>query len=373
VTSGFYLSVLIGPGIPLPAPASVIDSLVSAQVTTAAGQRSGFQMSFAAGKSSLITTTLVPAGYFDPGMRVILTAVVGGFPTVLIDGVITRQDVTASNEVGQPTLSVTGEDVSVVMDFAYERTPYPGMTADTRVRLILLKYFIYGLIPLVIPPLFPNFKVPTKQIPLQAGTDLEYINLLAHRNGYTFYIECGPVPGANIAYWGPEIRLGLPQPALTINMDAASNVESLSFGFDGLAGKQHRLTITEPTTHLPIPIPIPDINILAPPLSLKPATKLRSGPVLPAAKEDPIEAAARALAAGFETSDAVTGSGQLDVLRYGRILRARHLVGVRGAGIAYDGLYYVKSVTHNIKRGEYKQSFSLSRNGLIPLTPAVIP
>ena len=39
----------------------------------------------------------------------------------------------------------------------------------------------------------------------------------------------------------------------------------------------------------------------------------------------------------------------------------------------YDGLYYVNSVTHNIKRGEYKQSFNLSRDGLISNTPVVPP
>jgi hypothetical protein len=44
---------------------------------------------------------------------------------------------------------------------------------------------------------------------------------------------------------------------------------------------------------------------------------------------------------------------------------------VRGAGLAYDGLYYVNSVTHNIKRGDYKQSFELSRDGLISNTPRV--
>jgi hypothetical protein len=39
--------------------------------------------------------------------------------------------------------------------------------------------------------------------------------------------------------------------------------------------------------------------------------------------------------------------------------------------MAFDGLYYVKSVTHNIKRGEYKQSFELGRNGLISTLPKV--
>ena len=55
------------------------------------------------------------------------------------------------------------------------------------------------------------------------------------------------------------------------------------------------------------------------------------------------------------------------------MLRARTLIGVRGAGPTYDGLYYVDGVTHNIKTGEYKQSFNLSRDGLISNTPVVVP
>ena len=46
---------------------------------------------------------------------------------------------------------------------------------------------------------------------------------------------------------------------------------------------------------------------------------------------------------------------------------------MRGAGLAYDGHYYVNSVTHDIKPGEYKQSFSLSRDGLISPTPVLLP
>jgi len=75
----------------------------------------------------------------------------------------------------------------------------------------------------------------------------------------------------------------------------------------------------------------------------------------------------------MNNSDAITGTGSLDVVRYGQVLRSRMLVGVRGAGLAYDGMYYVNSVTHNLKRGEYKQSFTLSRDGLISITPRVLP
>ena len=72
-----------------------------------------------------------------------------------------------------------------------------------------------------------------------------------------------------------------------------------------------------------------------------------------------------------ESADAVTGSGQLNVLRYGRVLQPRGLVGVRGAGLGYDGLYYVKSVTHNLKPGRVHAELLLARNGLVSITPVV--
>ena len=72
-----------------------------------------------------------------------------------------------------------------------------------------------------------------------------------------------------------------------------------------------------------------------------------------------------------KSADGVTATGSLDVLRYGQALKARSLVGVRGAGLAFDGLYYVNSVTHSIKRGQYKQNFTLGRNGLMSTVPNV--
>jgi hypothetical protein len=156
-------------------------------------------------------------------------------------------------------------------------------------------------------------------------------------------------------------------------MDAETNVETLSFSLDGLSKTQYTVTIQEPITKLGIPIPIPDVGLLRPPLALRPAPKLRSEPVPAAAKLNPIQAALMGVSLSAQASDSVTGSGTLDVLRYGHILKARQLVSVRGAGLAYDGFYYVTSVSHSIKRGEYKQSFQLGRDGLISMTPVVMP
>jgi hypothetical protein len=111
---GFYLTLLIGPTVPVPAPQPVIDALTGVQVTTSAGQASGFQLTFAMSKKSPLNTQMLPFGAFDPGMRVILMVTTNSLPTVLMDGIITQHTVTPSNEPGQSTLSVTGQDISVL-------------------------------------------------------------------------------------------------------------------------------------------------------------------------------------------------------------------------------------------------------------------
>ena len=371
---GLYLTMLMGPKyLAVPVPQPVIDALTSVQVTTSSGQASGFQLTFALSKKSILNTVMLPAGAFDPGNRVILVATVNGLPNVLMDGIITQHSVTPSNEPGQSTLSVTGQDLSLLMSLEDNRRSYFGVPIEGILNLILLPYLLYGVVPAVIPRLQLSVDNPVDHWISQNGTDLNFINDAAGKAGYVFYVEPGPLPGASVAYWGPEIRIGIPQPALNINMDAETNVESLSFTFDGMARTQPVITILDPITEkIPISIPIPDVSILRPPLALRPAVALRTEELDDVANLDPITAVLFGMAEASKP-DAITGSGQLDVLRYGRPLKARQLVGVRGAGTAYDGLYYVSSVTHNIKRGEYKQSFNLGREGLISITPRVLP
>jgi hypothetical protein len=372
---GLQLSLMIGPGLPAPAPPAVIEALDAVQVTSGT-QTSGFQLTFKVGKTSALQTVMLPAGFFDPIItRVVIIATVNGLPNVLMDGVITRQEVSPSNEVGKSTLTVTGEDLSRLMDLVeMPFMRYPAMPVVARVYAVLAKYAVFGIAPIAIPPFIPDFPNPLDEIPSQTGTDLAYIKQLASNAGYVFYVEPGPAPGSSIAYFGPDIRIPAPQPALNIDMDAQTNVESLSFSLDGTAKKMVVVTIMDPVTHkIPIPIPVPDINLFHPPLGARPTPPARVEFACGMAPLGPAEAANRILGILMSGQDAITGSGSLDVLRYGHVLRSRMTVGVRGAGLAYDGLYYVNSVTHNIKHGEYKQSFNLSRDGLISNTPAVMP
>jgi hypothetical protein len=154
-------------------------------------------------------------------------------------------------------------------------------------------------------------------------------------------------------------------------MDAYTNVESLSFSFNGDNATLPILFIQEQFSKVPIPIPILPITPLSPPLGAIPPIPKQFPIMEGTAKLSPIQAILIGMAKAAKKADAVSATGSLDTLIYGNVLQARGLVGVRGAGTPFDGLYYVSSVTHNIKRGEYKQNFTLTRNGLISTVPSV--
>ena len=369
---GIHLTLLVGPVVPVPVPKVVLEALEHVEVVSNAVSPSGFRLSFTLSNRSPLHTIFLVAGAQTPLLRVVIIATVNGTPQVLMDGVTTTQQVSPGPQPGHSTLTITGEDLTRVMALQeFNGFPYPAMPPETRVALIVAKYAMFGIIPNVIPSLFPDIPIPIERIPTHRGTDLRYIKDLAAAVGYVFYIDPGPVPGTNVAYWGPEIKVGVPQPALNFDMDAHTNVESLNFTYNGADSVLPVVFIQNELTKIPIPIPIPNLNPLQPPLGAIPAPITNIAFLNDTAKLSPMEAIGIGLAVAAQSADAVSGQGSLDVVRYGRLLKARQLVGVRGVGTAFDGLYFVKSVTSTLKRGEFKQSFELSRNGLISITPRV--
>jgi hypothetical protein len=368
VLKGVHVTLMIGPGVPEPVPESVLDALVSIEVTNASGNdASGFELSFTlANNSAMQTLFLLAGGVSIPFVRVVIAITVNGSMSVIMDGVMTDHEFSPGGADGQSTMRLKGVDLTGIMDIIdFSGIPYPAMPREARVALVVAKYAVLGLVPVVIPSILLDMPLPIETIPRQQGNDLAYVRQLANEVGYIFCIEPTSTPGASIAYWGPEIRVGTPQPALTINMDQESNVETLSFRFDKNAKVMPIVWIQEPITKLSIPIPIPDITPLSPPLGAIPPIPPKVQELVGNAKYNPLQAVVIALTKAAQSADCVFCDGSLDVIRYGQVLQARRLVGVRGAGPAFDGLHYVKRVTHKIKRGEYKQSFALVRNGLI--------
>jgi len=367
VDTGIRLQLWIGPTVPEPAPFDVVDALSSLEVTNTDSGRDGFQMSFTLGKTLGLDYDLLLNRYFEPPNRVIIMVIIGSLPQVLIDGIITNHQVAPSNTPGASTLVVTGEDISLKLDLEDKNETHPDQADSDIVTAILGQYADCDLVQVVTPT--DDRPQENQRITTQQGTDLAFIQELARRNGFVFYVEPRAFR-ANTAYWGLQDFTSPPQPALSLNMGPETNVESLSFSFNALGPATPRITIVEPNSRTAIPIPVP--SALRPPLSREPADSLRQTVPRNTANLDQTQAVLAAVATSSQSADAVTGSGQLDAVRYGQVLRARRLVDVRGVGASYSGRYYVKQVTHRLKRGEYKQSFSLSREGRGALLPVVV-
>ena len=369
------LQLLVGP-VPVPVPRAVLDAVQEVKVESGSGEtQSGFEITFRiSNRSPLHTLFLLTGGSSIPVLRVVIAVTVGGETTVLMDGVMTHHEVRSD---GGPTstMVVKGKDTTALMDIVpLDGLPYPAMPPAVRVLVALAKYAAFGIVPLVIPSVLEDVPIPIERIPRHQGTDYSYVKALAHEVGYVFYIDPGPVPGVARAYWGPEIRLGEPQHSLDGALDGPhARLKSLSFRFDKEKKELPVVYIQEPASKAPIPIPIPDVTPLNPPLGLVPPIPPKIKFLNDTAGLNPLVAAMRGLAYAGQHTDAVFGTGSLDVARYGHVLKSRRLVGVRGAGEAFDGLHYVTSVTSTLRRGEFTQSFTLARNGLLSTLPTVPP
>jgi hypothetical protein len=217
--------------------------------------------------------------------------------------------------------------------------------------------------------------LPIDRITTQHETDLVFLNRLATENGCVFTLTPGPAPMMNTAYFGPQPRLGLPQSALTLNMGPDSNL--LSINFQNNASDAHRVSGAVQDRATGVAIPIETVPPLTVPLATEPAILNPEIAGVRSYRPEGARTAAAALAEAQSASEAsaqvLTAEGELDGSRYGKVLHPRQLVGLRGAGRAHSGFYFVDEVKHIIKRGEYKQQFKLSREGTGTTTPVVMP
>jgi phage protein D len=372
---GIHLGLSLGASVPEPASPDLLEALVSAEVTHTDEGRSGFQIVLRLGRGSMDV-----GGYAllaDPavavGSRVICQITVAGTPAVLFDGFITNQQFKPSVTPGESSLTLTGEDVSSKMDQEERNEEYPGQSDEVIVQTVLSRYAEFGVTAQVASPEASEQPTTDERAPVQQGTDLQFLQELAQRHGFVFYVVPGPSSGSCIAVWGPPVREETPQPALSVNLGPETNVDSIDFEYDGLAAELYvgRIQDREGNEAVEVSSGSTGRTTLA---------QQGSGAVLQGARTRIYRSSAATSAQAFAEAQALSdaslsnvakASGELDTGRYGGLLQARALVDLRGVGFLFDGTWYVKSVTHKIAPGSYKQSFELGREGTGALTSSV--
>lgn len=373
---GVHLSILMSEaGPPRPVPVEIAQALKDVQVTHNDQGPSGFQITFRIGRSGpwdIVDYALLSHPLLKPFNRVMLLVRFAIAPEVLMDGIITTIQMNPSEEPGASTLTVTGEDVSVMMDLEQQDEAYTALSDYMIVQKIIGKYTAkYGITP-TLPPIDPKPQVPTNPIEKMRHrpanlTDLAYIRELAQNHGYVFYLTPGPAPTVNTAHWGPPDFLSVPQPALSVNMGPASNVTSIQFSYNALQPVKVSYEDEDKSSHS---VESPSLSRMVP-LARQRATARRVIRLTGVRGEDASNLAQGIVDSAYD--GVITANGQLDTLRYEGLLQPRALVGLRGAGDTYDGLYYVRYVSHSLSQGRYTQSFSLAREGTGTITPLVRP
>lgn len=375
---GVRVTLMIGPTIALPVPPNVIQALRKVEVTHKDEGQSGFEVTFdigRAGPEDVMDYALAASSLFQPFNRLVVIVTFNVVPKVLMDGIIARVETAPGQRPGTGTLTLKGDDVSVMLDRKEVSAEHPAQDETIIATKIIAQYAQYGLIPMVIPPVSLDPPIPIERTPVQQGTDLEFLRQMAARYGYVFYVIPGPAPLTNTAYWGPPIRLGLPQKAITINMGAETNATISEAREDGLGPETVTGKVQDRSTNSSVPVQT--FSSTRPPLAAFPTwlvnmanarqRQFRSSGLTFS------QAFGRAQGSTDASVDTVRVSGEIDSGMYGTFLQSRSLVGVRGAGFMNDGLYYVKKVTHKIEPGKYKQGFELTRDGRGSTTPVVVP
>lgn len=370
---GIHLQLLLGQ-VPAPAKLKVAEALESVEVTLKDKEQSGFQLVFKIGRSAvdLKDYPLMKEATLKPFQRAVVSVLFGIKPEPIVDGVITNQQLVPGDDPGTSKLTVQGKDISVMLDLEQKAEPYPNLSETQIVTLILLRNLTrFGVVPQVESVLNARVLTADEQTPTQdrKTTHLGYIKKLADRFGFVFFVEAGPLPGANRAYWGPPRRAGRPQGALSVNMGPNTNVEAITFKYDEEAPHRVRYEASEDTEDV-----VSEYSRTPRLAARVPSTDKLVFLDTPDGVTDPEARRARAQAKLDESYDGVvSANGTLDALRYGRILRPRMLLDVRGAGDHFNGTYYVKEVKHKIdvRKGEYKQDFKLTREGVGATAPVV--
>lgn len=387
--SSIRLSLWLGAVIPERAPGDVMRALRAVEVTQSDAAPWGFQLTFQAEVTGefLGSYRIVEHPLLQPFSRVAIQVSVDGDASTLVNGVITHHQFVPGVDGQMGSFIVTGEDLSVAMDIETIPLEYPLLPDAAIVEAVLAKWLVLGIVPAVIPPL--AVMVPLDNVPQQLATDRAILRSLAQRNGHVFYLSPIDVPGVSVplgttAYWGPPPRLDLPTAVLDVGGGVPGTVTSFQAAFDAQAPSLIAGVSMELEEPPPLPLPILTFtSTREPPLASKPAIdtwpeftrrewlteRARNG------RYDPGPAQYHAqVHTDVSTDNVVTVQSEITPARLGSVVTAPGVIGVRGAGVSYDGLYYLKAATHriNLATGEqwsYTESLTLTREGVGTTTP----
>ena len=250
---------------------------------------------------------------------------------------------------------------ATLMNLIEQPMPHPNLDPATIATLIFGRYAIRPF-PLPVAPTRTMLDTMT----IQRATDARMLREMARALAYECYLQPDPITGLDIGHFHPPLTTVPPQGVLSVDFGAATNLSDFDVGYDTLRPTGAISAGVDPKTGAPMPAPA--LASLQPPEGLEPTLFRMVPPAIsrPTSRDaaNPAELFRQNQAIVDRSSRAITGSGTVDAIKYGRMLRPGMPVLVRGAGRAHSGTWYVTSVSHDISTAAWTQSFRATRNAL---------
>jgi phage protein D len=285
----------------------------------------------------------------------------------IFDGYVLTQKLHLDSGVAASTLQVWGQDATWLMNLEEKVREWADVTDADVAGSIFDEYGI--------SPAGDNSSddspshTEDKHTLMQRGSDIQFLRMLARRNGKLCRVACADAPGARTGYFAKPTLDGDAVVKIPLHDPESPAVDALDFEWDVTrpTAVKARQALFDDDSDTGVSGDASDSG-LAPlderdlaTFAGKPMTVLLSAPV-----DDAGELMLRAQSVLRESGWFVRCQGEVDAARLNAILRAGTIVQIDAAGSLNSGKYLVWSVRHSITADAHRMRFVLVRNAVGP-------
>ena len=343
-----------------PAPGWLIDVIQHLEVEDHADMADMVRLSVAVGvRGGCGSWNVIDQNVFKRLTKLRINVNVGsGRTEPLIEAYVIETNADFANQPGQSVFHVVAMEPTVKMHLKEKVLPWPNM-ADSDIAEQIFKDHSFD--PVVDPTQPTRNEIDHTEI--QRGTDIQFLQALAQRNGFECYVELNPQTGKVEGHFHAPRLQQPPQGVLSVNLGTATNVNSFHAQFDMLrpaTAKASNVDVHSKEGQSGQSDSLSDKALgKVTTVSLDQARQVLVSAI---GLSDSGELQTATQAVVNRSSWAITANGELNTIAYGDVLRAKRPVLVRGAGPQFSGIYYVERVLHTLNGDGYTQQFSLRRN-----------
>ena len=292
----------------------------------------------------------------DPGSEMSILVPTDNGTHCLVKGPVTGQRIHFQHGGAGSTLEVQGMDNSITMGREAKSHVWAGLKDSDAVAAILGDY---GFIPDVEATSAGHYE--DKHALIQRNSDLQFVQQLARRNGYLFWLSCDEY-GVQTAHFKRPPLDAQSDLELIINLESP-NFETFDVEWD----------VERPTSVETLQLDLNTLNEIDGSVNQTPQTPLAANGLasitgetrtqfLSAPSDDAGDLQARGEGALIESDWFIRArcTTTVEILR--DLVRAHSVITVRGAGSRHSGYYWVKQTEHIIDDVNHRMNVELLRN-----------